>query len=176
MMKFRLLNDLHNDNSKYEIPAHTDDKDTVLLVAGDIHEKAATGLYLAELTNRFKHVVAVLGNHDYWGLSLQETHVRNREVVIEQTGAWPANLHILDNSVVEFDGYVVLGSTLWVDFKDHDPVVMWEAKHGQYPSRDYKRIKYGSVRYKIAYRGLRPSDLYHQHIKSVKWLDTMLET
>lgn len=112
------------------IPSLPDDKDTVLVLAGDIWEGLrpfAFGLdkfsVFSELSARFKAVVVVLGNHDFYGEKIPRLYHKYREALAVFT-----NVHLLEASEgfpsVVIDGYRFLGGTLWTNIRRGDPLAM----------------------------------------------------
>jgi Icc-related predicted phosphoesterase len=113
-MKICVLSDLHLEfrpsapASRAFIETLPNDCD-VLVLAGDIGRPGQSlAEELAIFCDRFHHVVYVLGNHEYYGLSVAETHDR-----IAAIQASLPNLHWLDDSAVTIDGQRFIGSTLW---------------------------------------------------------------
>ncbi|TBF40477.1 metallophosphoesterase [Rhizobium leguminosarum] len=77
-------------------------------IAGDI-ERAIDFLH-AEIAPHMP-VVAVLGNHDYYGSSIDRA--------LEHARKWTAgtNVHILENATYERGDLRIVGATLWTDFE-----------------------------------------------------------
>lgn len=104
-MKIKYISDIHNDyNRENHLLKYTGDADTVLVVAGDINSKGRSVSDLEAVADRWKAIVAVAGNHDWWGLSLDEKHKFDTDV---------DNLHILLNNYVKIDNVIFCGTTLW---------------------------------------------------------------
>jgi predicted MPP superfamily phosphohydrolase len=100
------------------------DKDTVLLIAGDLWIGARSALHagdswLGKMSTRFKHVVFVLGNHDLWGTNISNFYRKLREIIVR---SGMTNVHLLEKSSVVIDGYRFIGSTLWTDMNRGDPL------------------------------------------------------
>ena len=76
----------------------------VCVLAGDIAYPSMLGRVFQYLSIKFKHVVYVAGNHEYW---------ENGTFFVD---AIPNNVHILNNSNVVIDGQRYIGSTLWFPF------------------------------------------------------------
>lgn len=130
-MLFRLFSDIHqefkishlkNNNSDillntlwYPIPLQKD-KQTILLLAGDIWNKYSMLKYgnhsynwLKHLSEQFKAVVLVLGNHDYWGNHL--SIAQKLKLKIQQSGL--GNVHLLEKDSIVIDNMRIIGTTLW---------------------------------------------------------------
>lgn len=173
-MLVRILSDLHNEFWRYEyakgranqplcpIPRLPDDKETVLVLAGDIDTAKHVYLSLEVYSHQFRHVVYVAGNHCFWGgnITSQIDSLRKDVEHLE-------NVHVLDDSEVIIDHVRFLGGTMWTDFKNRDPFAMWDA-----PKRmnDYRKIRVGGD-----YKKLRPSDLLERFDKTFNYLKNALE-
>jgi hypothetical protein len=111
-MRLHILGDLHFEFGPTKIPETDAD---VVVLAGDILLGRDGHLWAR---NQFfaKPVIYVLGNHEFYRHSLPEL----TETVKRETEG--SNIHLLENSAVEIDGYTFLGCTLWTDFQlDDDP-------------------------------------------------------
>lgn len=117
-MKFRVFNDIHLDFGNFTIKPLPRDKDTTLFVVGDIATAGTIGVaatWLNEQAKNFKYVVAVLGNHDYWGATdwkIQPNKLQQMCTV---------NVYILEKQIITLDGVKIGGATLWTDL-DNDPI------------------------------------------------------
>ncbi len=145
MMKFRIMSDLHLDYcyiaGGINLPELDDDASTILLVPGDICEGNNTALlieFLTMMSNRFKEVIFILGNHDYYMTDML-THVQRIKELAENF----YNVTFLHRSVIpkEFPdtNTVIIGSTLWTDFNNEDVIAYVDAS--RYMS-DYTCIRY----------------------------------
>jgi Icc-related predicted phosphoesterase len=89
----------------------------ICICAGDIAENVerAVDFLHAEIAPHMP-VVAVLGNHDCYGASIDEA--------LDYPRKWTAgtNVHILENETLLLGGLRIVGATLWTDFEidDHD--------------------------------------------------------
>lgn len=100
-------------------------KADICICAGDIsnHIERSLDFLFAEIAPHMP-VVATLGNHDYYGSSIDRA--------LEYAQKWTAgtNVHILENDEFRKDGLRVVGATLWTDFEiaahdaGHAPVDM----------------------------------------------------
>ena len=108
-MLVQLMSDIHfewhKDGGKSFINMLYTDEVDVLIVAGDIiSAKNPDPLY--RLADKYKRVLYVCGNHEFYGSSVNKTLDRLRALS-------HSNLTFLDNDLVEIDGKRFLGSTLW---------------------------------------------------------------
>lgn len=81
----------------------------ILVVAGDVSNARGVCKALEILLARYKHVVFVFGNHEFYGGSFSG--------VREEVGLlWARHqgLHVLDNTTCEIEGQRFVGTTLWV--------------------------------------------------------------
>ena len=79
----------------------------VLVLAGDVDGGASLHDTLRAFADRFRHVVYVLGNHEFYGTSVAE------RLDALRYSKHPDNFHWLENSVVVIDGQRFVGCTLW---------------------------------------------------------------
>lgn len=173
-MKLRIVSDLHlecdlrqfhttrpiGSQLVWEPPSLPDDAETVLIIAGDISNHGwfirenfyGDMCWLQLLAQRFKHIVLVLGNHDYWYriLSLEPKWVADS---ITERGL--TNVTLLERSSVLIDDVLFLGGTLWTDYHQNDSRVMAAAKTDMPP--DFRFIRTTS---KHDFREIKPRDLY----------------
>lgn len=112
-MKFRTFNDIHLDhkNNYTWIPKPLkEDKETVLFIPGDIATfgtQHAVVDFLNTNAKRFREIVLILGNHDYWGNTIEGT------IDILKDKVNHTNVHILEKEVIEIDGVKIGGTTMW---------------------------------------------------------------
>lgn len=84
----------------------------VCILAGDVSDDLDVSLnYLLYEIGPHMPVVAVLGNHDYYGNSIDTALAKARAAV---SGS---NVHILENNRIELGGVRFIGATLWTDFE-----------------------------------------------------------
>ncbi|AUS02838.1 3',5'-cyclic AMP phosphodiesterase protein [Vibrio phage 2.275.O._10N.286.54.E11] len=136
-MKFRILSDLHTEFSRYEVPTRQGDLETVLILAGDIgmfKRKSAYADFLEDCSVKFKHVVVVPGNHEYYKTNIGRGSFHVRELIEGIT-----NISILEKETVIVDDVAIIGATLWTDF-GRDELVRFKA---QEVMNDYRQIRYG---------------------------------
>jgi predicted phosphohydrolase len=84
----------------------------ICVCAGDVTDdiERSIGFLTSEIAPHMP-VVATLGNHDYYGSSIDGALEYAR---IATSGT---NVHILENGIFEKDGVRVIGATLWTDFE-----------------------------------------------------------
>jgi len=143
----------------------SDDLDTTFIIAGDIwlegrfatRKNADGDTWIMVMSRRFKYIVLVLGNHDYWSRNVLYEADKVKEYFKEQG---LTNVFLLEKDAVVLDQVKFIGGTLWTDYHRHDPMVMYAAPR---LLKDYDYIRYGK-----SYRRIRVTDLYeiHQNTKS----------
>ena len=108
-MKIQILSDLHLDHGG-TLPAHRPDADVIVL-AGDLCPYTE-GLIemLARRWKSARHIVYVLGNHEFYGTRIDRTRAR----IAKECAA--AGIHLLDPGTVRIEGVRWIGATLWTDF------------------------------------------------------------
>lgn len=149
-MRIQYLSDVHLDvNYFFDDTFHlapADDVD-VLVLAGDIGDPrdAAYGHFLAQASQKFKHVILVAGNHEYYGDALDTTDAR-----LSRLAARFTNVHFLNQRAVTIDGVRFLGCTLWSDVTDA----------AARDVNDYRRIK-----------GATPAGTRALHAAHVAWIE-----
>jgi Icc-related predicted phosphoesterase len=154
-MKLHVISDLHVEFESFNPPKTEAD---MVILAGDIHV-GKKGVDWAKANFPDKHVIYVLGNHEYYGRAFPK-HVSDLKEIVKGT-----NIHILENSHLVTDDVVFMGCALWTDFK-----LFGDPKIAGYQATqimtDYRRIRISPE-----YRKLRSIDTAAIHAKSLRWLD-----
>lgn len=139
-MKIRLASDIHLEFFKHNklksnlfnkiIPVMDSDKETVLVLAGDIHVGVKALGFVTEMCERFKAVIYVPGNHEYYRHNINE--------VDDELSKWDIpNFHFLNPGTASIDGVKFVGATVWTDMRNGDPMVTSEA---QFSMNDFRQI------------------------------------
>lgn len=178
--KIRLFSDLHLDfdygyNQKNftvdklwypeKLP---DDKNTLLILAGDIwHSKKGFKFmnfsWYKEIASRFKYVLLVLGNHDYWYGNIDNEAINVKKNIQEQQ---INNMFLLQNDIVEFNNIKFYGGTLWLNyFNKHHVVMDFFSKY----SNDLKFIREG-----YSYKKTSPKKIIEEFNKTYLFLQNNL--
>ena len=109
-MKVLLLSDLHLEvNGRYEGNGERAD---LVVLAGDIHN-GVKGIEWAKRQFADRPVVYVMGNHEYYHHSIDALLTQARSV------ARHSNVTLLEKEAFDFEGWTILGTTLWSDFMLH---------------------------------------------------------
>jgi len=140
-MLIRVFSDVHNEFLRTSkglrqdlwVPEPTElDSQAVLILAGDIDNAKNIPEYLNSLAPRFKAVIHVAGNHEYYGTDIVKANAKMKE------GLLP-NVHHLNNDHVTIEGQRFVGATMWTN-TTKNPLV-------QYLMNDYKKIRIGGGNY-----------------------------
>ena len=158
-MKLHLLSDLHLDFAPFTPPRTEAD---VVILAGDIHPGVRAIPWIRE-NFPSELVVFVAGNHEYYGQAIPKHTQKLKELTLG------TNIHILENDSLVLDEVVILGCTLWTDFKLlGDPRVA-----GYFATEQMNDYKY--IRVSPSYRKLRSLDTAGLHFRSQHWLASQFE-
>ena len=106
-MKLHIVSDIHNEFGETFIPTVEAD---VMIIAGDIDCNTQRLIsYLKGVALKYKYVVYVLGNHEFYRDSIADVKALLRADPID-------NVYLLDNSTIELEGKVFYGGICWTDF------------------------------------------------------------
>lgn len=137
MIKIAVSSDIHLEFGDLEIE-NTEQAD-VLILGGDIcvandltHYDPQYTLGLEYKSNRyhdffkrcsekFPHVIYILGNHEHYHGDFAVTAKHMKEVL-----GYLKNIYILDNEVKTIDDVTFIGGTLWTDMNKEDPNTLYE--------------------------------------------------
>ena len=127
----------------------------ILVLAGDI---VGNPRMLAEwLALCSVPVIYVLGNHEYYGKSLERTENAFRYAL----DALP-HVHFLNGESVVIEGVRFVGATLWSDFDGEDPLVMEECRD---KINDFRQVE-----------GITVTKILELFRKEREWIDSELST
>lgn len=176
-MKITICSDLHLEFGDF--PLIDAPETDVLVLAGDIFitfeltylnnlsGSTITGLerakryfnFITKCCRLYKHVIFLMGNHEHYHGVFNST-----ARIIKDTFDHIENFHLLNNNVIEIDGTVFLGCTLWTNMNDEDSKtieIIYEELN------DYKRIMFDD---ELGIRDFEPEDTIEEHRKSVTFL------
>lgn len=118
---FRVYSDLHLEFGAFKIPELPTDKQTLLILAGDITIYPFSVFWFANLARRFAHIIYVLGNHEHY-----HGNIKTTKTVIEQSFEdefFTNNYSVVDDPAqLKFDGFRILAGTLWTNMDGDNPV------------------------------------------------------
>ena len=178
-MNISLCSDLHLDISGHlEMPGGD-----ILILAGDVCEARELSKEFREtkLVDRkpgtypchdffefecakYKKVFYVLGNHEHYRGRLDKTRDMLEQIM-------PANVTILEDEVVEYEGVMFMGATLWTDMNKGDPITVHSMKSFM---NDYIVIQ-NFYPAKSLYHKLTPEHTVAIHRKTKQYFKTVLE-
>jgi Icc-related predicted phosphoesterase len=178
-MKVSVVSDLHLEFGYQELPGGE-----VLVLAGDIAE--ARGInkqhHSTKVTQdqpdhfyrcseffkwecaKYDRVFYVMGNHEHYHGRFDKTYHVLKAIM-------PDNVSVLENDVVEYQGVMFMGATLWTDLNKGDPLTAMTLKHGM---NDYSAIQ-NYYPAKDLYHKLTPDHTAETHFKTKQYFKTVLE-
>ena len=129
----RVYSDLHNDGLRrshmidyFDFPKTLNEENTILVLAGDIDDDMLHLCNMIEnVSKRFKYVILVPGNHEYYRVDMASFEYRMSELSNRVQ-----NFICLDNSILATDDYIFVGSTLWFDVPENDSTAINIAMRG----------------------------------------------
>jgi hypothetical protein len=137
-----------------EPPPMTADKNTVLVLAGDIDLGDAGIKWAGSIRKKYKEIIYVPGNHEYY----RQNMVKLDPLLAETAKAEGVTL-LMEASVV-IDGKRFIGGTMWTDMGGGNPNVLFEARATM---NDYHVIRNG-------HRKLRPEDTVEIHRRTKQFI------
>lgn len=157
MARFYYISDLHYDHNQHimsflDVPA--DASSSNLIIAGDLYTKGRMPDIVTTLSESFKNVIVVAGNHDYYGTSIDHALVILRKSVDHLK-----NVVFLEQECAIIDGIKIAGCTLWHRL---DPI---SAIDWRYFMNDSRLIK------GPGFKRLHWEDIQQEHIKSLKFIE-----
>lgn len=160
VVKVEFVSDLHNEQYRQKYmqkqkdlkpyDGFTKDKDTVLVLAGDIDGIKKAIEFAISMCEHYLHVILVPGNHEYWNFALNKDYTPDDA---------PNNFSLFDDGSksVIIKGVLFAGATLWTDYHDYDPLVVFDGKTKMADERYIKMAPH--------YSKVRADDIYWAHIK-----------
>lgn len=164
-MLFKVFSDLHMEfdiHNTFHIPESSVDRFTTLLLCGDIvsaRDLSVLEPLLVRLSNQFKNICYIAGNHEFYGGDFNETLIDLKEICSNVE-----NVYFLEDSFVEFDDVRIIGSTLWTDFDNQNVESIAYARRGM---NDFYAIKNITINAVIE-RHLKSKDYIFNTVKSGK--------
>lgn len=112
------ISDLHSerDFTSIDIPDAAD----VIVLAGDI---VYPEIVFEHFSKFGKPIVAVLGNHDFWGRDVQDA-----VTTIKEIASYYADCHVLDDEVMVMGDTRFVGSTFWTNYGHWHPRLVLECE------------------------------------------------
>jgi predicted phosphodiesterase len=135
-------------------------KETTLLLAGDIDVATMDHEFIEEVCKHFKYVLRICGNHEFYDQEFFSVIKKWQE--FEESG--PKNFHFLHNDSRILDGVRFLGGTMWTSFDNGNLFVMNTALNEMI---DYQVIKLNG-------RNVTPEFIANEHKKFMDFLEVSL--
>lgn len=145
-MKVQYMSDLHLEFGNMLIPRNIGD---VLVLAGDIGVGTSAVEWIKEASTTFKHVIYILGNHEFYGYNMFELIQDLKEEFKDID-----NIHFLDNECITIDNIKFAGTTLWAN----------ATTYAHWMLNDSRVIRYGSLPFDH-------ESLIHLHKRNLKFLE-----
>lgn len=134
----------------------------VLVLAGDIFVyntyrklsqiESITHEFFNKCIEKYENIVYVLGNHEFYNGEIDEVKAGVRSLF--------PNIHLLDDEIVRINGMKFIGSTLWTDVNNNNPVTSRIIRTNM---NDFQVIKHGDERF-------TPEHSYNIHKKSIDFI------
>lgn len=112
---------------------------------------------------KYKKVFYVMGNHEFYRGRFDKTKSFLESMV-------PDNVTILENDVVEYNGVMFMGATLWTNLNNADSLTMYYIKS---MLNDYTCIQ-NFYPDKSLYHKLIPEYTFRTHVKTMQYFREML--
>jgi len=163
-MKILILSDIHLEFGYFFIPEMENEKEIVVVLAGDIGLVKKDYTYRDFINNtcdRFKNVIWVLGNHEYYGSNFPTTLTKLWNATLDHE-----NLYVVDKETVVINDVAFVCATMWTNFDNCNVMTMESAK---YWMNDYKAIRTGPIGESWK-RKLEPMDTLKDHHKALEYI------
>lgn len=163
-MKILICSDLHLEFGQHLIPKVENEKDTVVVLAGDIglaKRKASYESFIENTCDRFKNVIWIMGNHEAYGTNLPTVLAKIWNATLDHE-----NLYVVDNETVTIGDVAFVCSTLWTNFDNNNIMTMHEAELWM---NDYKLIRTGPSSEPWR-RKLKPLDTVSLHLRAKEYI------
>lgn len=185
-MKIGIISDLHYDvwNNPLALEKFIDmyvDKVDTIVFAGDIVYHEGVRDWCKSIYHKFKNIVIVLGNHDYWDVKrLNQTALQNivdlwRDITIDFD-----NIHVLFNNDWSSNSENVhfVGGTYFTPLFAHDGDVSMHLDQTLQFQMGFNDFKYTYYLDPTTYttRHYEPSDFITEYYKARDYLKDYLET
>ena len=166
-MLIRLMSDLHLEFSSgdMDVPVLPTDKDTVLILAGDIGLAKKPYTYndfLEKMSSQFRDVIYILGNHEHYKGSFENS---KSKIYLDLLSL--ENVHVMEKESITIDDTTFIAATLWTDMNCHDTLCMYQAK---LTMNDYKTIRVQNYK-----RKLDPKDTVADHLNARHYIFKEIE-
>jgi Icc-related predicted phosphoesterase len=172
-MKLQIVSDLHLEFNDSVVINNAGAE--TLCLAGDIclaahlHKDNPNGdryrKFFDHVSREFDQVLYIMGNHEHYSGLWNSTATWLREAL----DPW-SNIILMDDCWLNFGNIRIVGTSLWSDFNNSDPLTMMSVKDMM---NDYHAIK---IKRGEVYHKLRPIDTFDAHKKAVELIKLAAET
>jgi hypothetical protein len=182
-MKLYVTSDLHLEFGDLHIE-NPDNADVLILsgdicVAADIGRPDADNLFegarsqrivdfFARASDRFPHVVMVMGNHEHYHGDFSKSRDRIQSMLDQHD---LHNMYLLEKQTRTIGDYLFIGGTLWTDFNDGDPLTMEHARAGM---NDYRGVKNTDKGHAGGIWRFTPDDTLEDHRRMCQYINTVI--
>ena len=187
-MRIQVVSDLHLEFQK-DYPRIKNSNADILILSGDIclaehlYRNPTAGMdYMLQngwyandaaryrnffnyVSNEFPLVLYVMGNHEHYNGRWNETAERLHEALEPFD-----NIVLMNNLYLNIQGVRFIGSSLWTDLNNNDPLTMLSIKEMM---SDYRAI---TIYNSGVYHKLRPIDTVYEHNKSLKFIKDSIKS
>ena len=119
-------------------------------------------LFMQRCSERFPHVIYVMGNHEHYHGNFSRSHER-----LKQRLAYLPNIHVLEREVFTVNDVTFIGGTLWTDMNNGDQLTLY---HMRTMMNDFR-----CVWYEAKDRKFGPKDAFEEHFKMKQYISTIVE-
>lgn len=177
-MKLALASDLHLEFGDFEIENRQNAQVLILsgdiLVVEDLHDLNATNVvgegtksqrwhaFLQRCTDRFEHVIYVMGNHEHYHGNFSRNSQR-----LKQRLEYLPNIRVLEHETFELGDVTFVGGTLWTDMNNGDALTLY---HMRSMMNDFRCVWNQDKN-----RKFRPEDAMQEHIKMKQYISHVVD-
>lgn len=149
-MRITYMSDLHLEFGNPILPMNKNNAD-VLILAGDIFlaydfidqnpkRRKLYDKFLSHISEQFPMVIIVAGNHELyrWRMKEFEKYGSHLDVLRKEIFKY-RNIKFMENDYMDIGDVRFVGSTLWTDFGNANPLIMDQARYGM---NDYATSMY----------------------------------
>lgn len=143
-MFIRYMSDVHLEFGWMHILSLEEDKDSVLVLAGDIGlvynptQLETLGRFLVGASVQFRSVIYILGNHEHYNYSITKTYDTIRQLVADRG---LKNVFVLEDETKIIDNVAFICATLWTSYNNNPVTAAIAEQH----MNDHRIIRIGPV-------------------------------
>lgn len=185
-MKIAFGSDIHLEFGpcKLLLPKGLEDSDIdVLILAGDIStarsysskpeqqvfdlsdDESATLRFWNDVTRRFKKILYIPGNHDFYHGHYSNTLIHIKDWMVDH--GFADKVTFSDKILVNVENYRFVGATLWTDFNKSDPRTLMSIQNMM---ADFHLIAYGDKWVKFS-----PYDALYEHFRAKDFIKNSVQ-